>query len=66
MKVTVDGSKCQGHNRCIILAPDTFEVDDYGFAFVPPDQQEVTAERREAVSSAARNCPERAIVLSED
>ena len=34
MRVTVDSDKCQGHNRCYALAPDVFDVDDLGFAFV--------------------------------
>lgn len=66
MHVGVDESKCQGHNRCMVLAPETFEVDDMGFAHVPQDKREVTDDRREAVEGAARNCPEMAIVLSED
>ena len=28
MRVHVDQEKCQGHNRCVALAPDLFEVDD--------------------------------------
>ncbi|MEU9886196.1 ferredoxin [Sphaerisporangium sp. NPDC051011] len=66
MKVTVNGSRCQGHNRCMILAPAAFEVDEFGYAFVPEDRQEVTEDRREAVLAAARNCPERAILVSEE
>jgi ferredoxin len=66
MHVNVDATKCQGHNRCMILAPETFDVDDMGFAMVPGEMQEVTDGRREAVEAAARNCPEMAIVLSED
>lgn len=66
MKVTVDADKCQGHNRCMILAEDTFEVDDMGFAHVPQHKQEVADDRRESVNTAARNCPEMAIVLTED
>ena len=50
----------------MVLAPETFEVDDMGFAHVPQDMREVTDDRREAVEGAARNCPEMAIVLSED
>jgi ferredoxin len=49
----------------MILAPDTFEVDDLGFAHIPEDKREVTDPRREALESAARSCPEMAIVLSE-
>jgi ferredoxin len=66
MKVHVDSTKCQGHNRCMILAEDTFDTDDMGFAFIPEDKQEVTDDRRESVQAAARNCPEMAIVLTED
>jgi ferredoxin len=50
----------------MILAPDTFDVDDMGFAHVPEDMQVVTEGRRESVEAAARNCPEMAIVLTED
>lgn len=65
MRVSVDGTKCQGHNRCMVLAPDIFEVDDLGFAHVPADKQLVTEDRLEAARAAARNCPEMAISLSE-
>jgi len=46
MRVHVDQEKCQGHNRCVVLAPDLFEVDEYGTAWtkndgvVPPGQEE--------------------------
>ena len=32
MKIRVDPDKCQGHNRCYAIAPDLFDVDDYGYA----------------------------------
>lgn len=66
MRVSVDGTRCQGHNRCMILAADTFDTDDMGFALVQEGKQEVTDERRESVVAAARNCPEMAITVSED
>ena len=31
MRVSVDSAKCQGHNRCMILAEGTFDTDDGGF-----------------------------------
>ena len=37
MKVWVDAEKCQGHNRCYALAPELFDVDDYGQAVVIGD-----------------------------
>ena len=64
MKVHVDSEKCQGHNRCYALAPEVFDVDDYGNAFerndgiVPP---ELEAKAR----LAAANCPEFAIIIEE-
>ena len=32
MRLRVDDEKCQGHNRCYALAPELFDVDDYGYA----------------------------------
>jgi ferredoxin len=48
----------------MILAPETFEVDDFGFAHVPEHKRDVAADRIEVVKAAARNCPEMAIILS--
>jgi ferredoxin len=65
MRVRVDQERCQGHNRCFALAPNLFDVDDFGVAHeigdgvVPPD-----AEHQARV--AAANCPEFAIVVEED
>jgi ferredoxin len=65
MKIHVIEEKCQGHNRCFVVAPDLFELDDYGYAHevnqgeVPPDQQE-------KAQLAIANCPENAIVVVEE
>lgn len=65
MRVHVDHEKCQGHNRCVVLAPDLFEVDEYGTAWtkndgvVPPGQEE-------AAQLAVDNCPEYAITITDD
>jgi len=65
VKIRVDPEKCQGHNRCYALAPEVFEVDDYGLATavgdgtVPPDHE---ANARLAID----NCPEFAIEVLED
>ena len=32
MRVHVDAEKCQGHNRCYAIAPELFDVDEYGNA----------------------------------
>lgn len=63
MKIQVDSGKCQGHNRCMIYAPEVFEVDDYGFAQVQNPGQDVPEEHLEKVRSAVENCPELAIVV---
>ncbi len=65
MRVRVDGDKCQGHNRCYSLAPELFDVDDYGNAHelndgvVPPGLEE-------KARLAAANCPEYAVIIEED
>ena len=65
MKIRVDQEKCQGHNRCFVVAPDLFELDDYGYAhevnegIVPPEMQE-------KARLAVTNCPELAIEIVEE
>lgn len=62
MRVHVDEEKCQGHNRCYALAPELFEVDDYGYAkemgdgIVPPELED-------KARLAVKNCPEYAITI---
>ena len=65
MRVEVDAERCQGHNRCYVLAPELFDVDDYGNAVVRGDGRvdgdDIEARARLAVA----NCPEYAIALIE-
>jgi len=63
LRVDIDRAKCAGHGRCYVLAPDVFEPDDEGFA-VPIDRTPGEAER-DAVTKAARNCPESAVIVEE-
>ena len=49
MRIRVDPDKCQGHARCYGLAPELFDVDDYGLS---------TADKAQL---AIANCPEYAI-----
>ena len=65
MRIAVDSSRCQGHNRCYAIAPELFDVDDLGAASVIGDGlvgPELETKARLAVS----NRPERAITLVED
>jgi ferredoxin len=65
MKITVDADKCQGHNRCSSLAPDLFDIDEFGYATARdggdvPEGQEANAEL------AIANCPEYAITVVQE
>lgn len=64
MQVRVDADKCQGHNRCYALAPELFDVDDYGQAVVIGDGT-VPPELEEQARLAVANCPEYAISTDE-
>ena len=64
MKIHVIADKCQGHNRCYVLAPELFDVDDYGYATAAADGV-VPAGMEEKAHLAVANCPERAIEVLE-
>jgi len=59
-RVHVDPSKCQSDNRCFQLAPELFQLDDYGYSH-ERDNGEVPRELQEKARLAVTNCPERAI-----
>ncbi len=65
MRVHVDQKKCQGHNRCVALAPDLFDVDDYGTAWVKGDGL-VPLRLEAAAELAVDNCPEYAVTITDD
>jgi ferredoxin len=60
MRIQIDSDACQGHNRCYALAPELFDVDDYGAALVLNDGI-VPVELEEKARLAIANCPEYAI-----
>ncbi|MGW1546849.1 ferredoxin [Streptomyces sp. NPDC002346] len=61
MKVNADVTRCQGHGRCALLAPDVFDVGDDGKVVVLLGEASDAhvADVREAVTS----CPEAALEL---
>ena len=65
MRVHLDSGTCQGHNRCHALAPELFDVDDYGQAVLIVDG-EVPDELHATARLAASNCPEFAITITEN
>lgn len=64
MRVEVDQKKCQGHNRCVAVAPDLFTADDLGTASAVGDGA-VPSGREAAARLASDNCPEWAITIYE-
>lgn len=59
----VDLNRCQGHARCWAFAPETFAIDEQGYAYVIPGREGSFEE--EKVRKAIKNCPERSILLRE-
>ena len=62
MHVSIDGDRCQGHGRCVLICPEVFAFDDDAFGVVvladPPASLEQGARR------AVANCPEQAITMT--
>ena len=64
MRVLLDVSRCQGHNRCYAIAPEVFDVDDYGTAVLLNDGVVPDGLEDKAMLAVA-NCPEFAISVAE-
>jgi ferredoxin len=62
MRIVFDRSMCVGHNRCHLLAPELFDVDDEGYAVLKVEG-DVPGELAEKAELAADNCPEYAITV---
>ena len=62
MRIVYDREACQGHNRCYLLAPELFDVDDEGYA-VLRIEGEVPTDLEKKAQLAADNCPEYAITV---
>ena len=64
LKVRVDQDKCQGHARCKALAPELFDLDEFGNAHEAGDGT-VPAGQEDKAWLAKSNCPEIAIEIIE-
>jgi len=62
MKIIIDKDKCKGHNNCISIAPNVFEVDEKFKAFILDPKGDSDA----AILQAAKACPELAIILEDE
>lgn len=65
MKLSIDAELCQGHLRCMDLAPQLFDADEFGHGVVLNGGR-VLPEQERAALDAYRSCPERAISVDED
>lgn len=61
--ISVDATRCQGHNRCHSIAPELFEIDDYGAAKARGDGS-VPPQFEDKARRAVGNCPEHAVRLT--
>ncbi len=64
-RVRVDGAKCQGHNRCIQVAAELFDLDDYSYSHERNDGT-VPPALEEKARLAVKNCPEHAISIVDE
>jgi ferredoxin len=65
LKVHVDQEKCQGHARCKSLAPELFDLDEFGNAHEVGDGS-VPEGLEDKAWLAQSNCPELAITVTEE
>jgi ferredoxin len=64
LRVRVDRTLCQGHARCVALAPELFEADEYGDGREIGDGG-VAPEFENKAWLARANCPEFAIAVEQ-
>jgi ferredoxin len=62
IRVTIDTERCEGHGRCVMLAPEVFDQDDDGHGIVVVDS--IPSELEVSVAQAVASCPEGAISLA--
>jgi ferredoxin len=65
LAVRIDPEKCQGHARCHALAPELFELDEFGNAHVRGSGHVPSALEDKAWIARA-NCPELAVEIVEE
>ena len=65
LRVSIAADRCQGHNRCCLVAPELFEADDEGNAQVRGEGI-VSAGLEQKARLAVANCPEHAVRLAHE
>lgn len=61
VKIKVINEKCISAGTCIIQAPNTFDLDDNGIAYV----KDGTWDEAQQIISAAASCPTTAIIIED-
>lgn len=64
IKVEIDLSRCQGYGNCVTAAPDVFDIDDEGQAFLLVEES-MPDEELARMKAAAAVCPVTAITVNE-
>jgi len=62
MKIIIDRNKCRGHNNCVSIAPNVFDLDDTFKAIVLDPK----GDSDEEILKAAKLCPKLAIALEDE
>jgi ferredoxin len=64
MRIIVDRDRCEGNARCVLAAPEVFELrdDDQSYVLIEHPGEDL----RPKVAEAARFCPRQAISLIEE
>ena len=65
LRIRVDQDKCQGHARCKSLAPELFDLEEFGNAHEVGDGS-VPEGLEDKAWLAQTNCPEIAIEVTEE
>lgn len=63
MRVMVDPARCQGHTLCAMIAPESFERDDFDGHAHAVVEEAAADEHRDGVLEGVRSCPEQAIAV---
>jgi ferredoxin len=63
VRITIDPVACDAYGYCAELLPEAIVLDEWGYPMV--DGQPVPESLVEAARRAARDCPRRAITLTE-
>jgi ferredoxin len=64
VRISVIANKCQGHARCHALAPELFQLDEFGNARKVSGAL-VPSELEDKAYMARANCPEGAIQIED-